>query len=203
MKRMLIRCVLGLALACGVGAADAQALDQSEAFQLISRVTQEAVATLSAKDLTREQRAQSLRDLIAQYSSAQKLSEDILGRAWFTATAEERTRFENSFVEYVVALCTGMGEVSPETQILVKGSERQGERLLVHSLIVTATGDRTPVDWFVSARDGRLILADVSTEGVSLIRTMRDDFRAVLFANAGRIDALIATMHHKATVVAN
>jgi phospholipid transport system substrate-binding protein len=204
MKRILMPLLVGLAFACGVGAADAEALNQADASSLIAHLTEEAVTTLSAKGLSREQRAQSLRELFARYSSAQKLSEDILGKAWTTASVEERTRFEKSFVEYLVALCTGMvGEMSPETRIFVKGSEAQGDQVLVHSLVVTADGDRTPVDWSVAARDGRLILADVSTEGVSLIRTMRSDFRAVLFANAGRIDALIAAMNHKATVAAN
>src|SRR5438094_887960 len=124
MKRMLVGLVIGWTLAAAVGAAHAETLDQTAASNLIARVTQDAVAALTAKGVSAEERAQSLRDLIARYSSAQKLSEDILGRAWAGASAEERTRFETSFVEYVVALCTGMvSDVSPETKILVKGSE--------------------------------------------------------------------------------
>ncbi len=203
MKRMLLRLVVGLGFACTLGMADARAVDQTEASNLIVQVTQDAVTTLSAKRLSREERAQAMRELIARYSNPQKLSEDILGRAWSSASPDERARFETSFVEYVVALCTGMGEMSPETKIVVRGAEPQGDQVLVHSVVLSTTGERTPVDWSVASRDGQLILADVSTEGVSLIRTMRSDFRAVLFANAGRIEALIAAMNHKATVAAN
>ncbi|MBV8536173.1 MAG: ABC transporter substrate-binding protein, partial [Alphaproteobacteria bacterium] len=48
-----------------------------------------------------------------------------------------------------------------------------------------------------STADGHPFIADVSVEGVSLVRVMRSDFSSVLFANAGRLDGLIAGMRQK------
>lgn len=205
MRRMLMGLAVSWAVTFALGTTAAQAVDRDAASALIGEVTHEAVASLTAKGLSGEERAQAVRDLITRYSSAEKLSEEILGRAWATASAEERARFESSFVEYVVALCAGMlRDMSPETKILVSGAEARGDLVLVHSVVTAGDADRTPVDWSVaSTTDGRLVLADVSTEGVSLIRTMRSDFRAVLFANAGRIEALLAAMHHKMKLAAN
>ncbi|HEX9464676.1 MAG TPA: ABC transporter substrate-binding protein [Alphaproteobacteria bacterium] len=202
---MLTGLAVGWAITFSLGTTPAQALDRDAASALIGQVTHEAVASLTAKGLSGEERAQAVRDLIARYSSSEKLSEEILGRAWATASAVDRARFENRFVEYVVALCAGMlKDMSPETKILVNGAEARGDLILVHTVVTAGDDDRTPVEWSVAATpDGRLILADVSTEGVSLIKTMRSDFRAVLFANGGRIEALIATMNHKIRLAAN
>ncbi len=209
MKRRLFFLV-GLAVfiaTFGSGTGSARAGDAETASRFVGRATAEALTRLTEKGLSGAERMRTIRALVTRYISPETLSEAILGRAWSSASAEDKARFEGIFVDYVVALCDGMlKDIPADTKIVVKGVDPLGEGLLVVHSDVRGGGDgeATPVEWTVAtAADGNLVLADVSAEGVSLVRTMRSDFRAVLFANGGHLDALMSVMTKKIQVVAN
>ena len=194
-RRMLLGLLLGWTAPWSFGMTAAHALDAPAASALVMQASGDAVAALTARDLTTEQRADAVRALITRYSNEEELAAETLGRAWLSASTDEKSRFEARFVDYIVAVCTGMmKETPPAMRVVVKDTEPHGKLFVVHSVVLVGN-DPTPVDWSVGASaDGRPFLADVSAEGVGLIRTMSSDFRAVLFANAGRIDALMAAM---------
>lgn len=195
---------LAWALVVPVGGASAQSPDQTEASNLISNLADDTVKALTAKSLTSEQRTQSVREIIERYTNLQHISGELIGRAWVAASPEQKAKFQGSLIEYLAALCVGMVRDLPsETRVMVVGAEPRDGRMLVHSDVIIAPDDHTPVDWAVVMVDGRLALVDVSAEGVSLIRTMRSDFRSVLTANGGQIDALIAAMDRKVKLAAN
>jgi len=192
------------AVSLGLGTTAAQAGDPQTPSMLVDGLVHDAVARLSVKGLHRADREQTVRELIAHYSSQERLAEQVLGRSWASASDEDRSKFENRFGDYMVALCSGMlKDVPSDIKFVVKGEEPHGDQVIVHSAFVETDGDATPVDWSVAtAGDGRLYLGDVAADGVSLVRTMSSDFRAVLFANGGRIAALLAAMTQKITLAA-
>lgn len=202
MKRFFFGLVVSWTVSLVLGAPAAQAGDTQTPSMLVDGLVHDAVARLSVKGLPRTEREHVIRDLLARYSSQEQLAEHVLGRSWTSASDEERSRFESRFGDYMVALCSGMlKDVPPDVKLVVKGEEPKGDRVIVHSAFVEADGDTTRVDWSVAtAGDGHLFLSDVETEGVSFVRTMGSDFRAVLFANGGRIAALLAAMSQKITL---
>lgn len=204
-RRRLFGLLTGWMISLALGTTTAQALDRQAASAFVDQLTREAVMSLSTPDLSRQERAQAVRDLVTRYSNMEQMAEELLGRTWTSASPEERTRFQERLADYVVALCTGMvKDVPAEREFVVAGTDLRGDRILVHSLLSTDDEAPTAVDWSVGATaDGQLFLADVSAQGVSLVRMMRSDFRAVLFANAGRLDALLVTMKKKIEVAFN
>ena len=155
---------------------------------------------MARKKKTRTDREQVVHSLIIRYSDEQMLASHVLGRSWGAATSEERSGFEERFGAYMVALCaTMLKDVPPDIKFVVKGEEMQGEQVVVHSVFVDTGGESTPVDWSVghAGGDGHLFLTDVASDGVSMVKTMSSDFRAVLFANGGHIAALVAAMNQK------
>lgn len=191
-------------MACGV--ASAQTVRADSASALVTGLTHDAVAQLSAKGLSRTERTQVMRELLARYSNEQKLAEQVLGRSWASSSPEEKSQFEDRLTEYLVAICAGMlKDLAPDTQVIVQGEDTVADRIVVHTVVKSGDSpDATPVDWSVATSDdGRLFLADAAAEGVSLVRTMSSDFRSVLFANGGRIAALVAAMRQKISVVSS
>ncbi len=204
MKRFLFGALVSCMMSVALGAPVAYAGDPQTPAMLVDGLVHDAVARLSVKGLPRTERDHVVRDLIARYSNEEQLAQHVLGRSWASASEEERSRFENRFGDYMVALCSSMlKEVPADVKLVVKSEEPHGDQVVVHSALVETGGDTTDVDWSVATTgDGHLFLSDVAADGVSLVRTMSSDFQAVLFANGGRIAALLAVMSQKITLAA-
>jgi ABC-type transporter MlaC component len=186
----------------GAGAAPARAadaLDQQHAADFVTGVIHDAFAALAGKTLSREERADVLATLIQHYANLERTSQDLLGRSWASASDSDQTLFRQTLLAYMLAVWSEpLGDVSPTEQITVTGAEPRGDRMVVKSLASSPGEQPTPVEWIVgTSPDDRLFVADVSVEGISLIRMMRSDFTSVLFANAGHLGGLIAGMQKK------
>src|SRR6185437_13681506 len=132
----------------------------------------EAVTRLSAKDLSRANREQIIHGLLTQYTEEAQLAEHVLGRSWAAASPEDRSKFEDRFGAYMVAMCAGMlKDVPGDVKFVVKGEQPQGDRVVVHTAFVDSGGESTVVDWTVAhTGDGHLYLTDAATDGVSFIQ---------------------------------
>ena len=185
--------------------APARALDPTTASKLVDTATRDAFGALAGKTLSRVERIRVLTHLLDRYANLRRTSETLLGRSWMLASAADQERFQSTLFEYFVATWTDhLADVPSEETVVVMGAEPNGDQIIVHSLCTTPGEVGMPVDWSVrEAADGQPFVADVSMEGVSLVRMMKADFTSVLFANAGRIDALIAAMRSKIEVAAS
>lgn len=201
-RLIMISAIASLVFLFAARTVDAQqnlATDRASSF--VFQFIDEAVSDLSVPSRSPEQRVETVRRLMSRYTSGDMLSEKLIGRAWSAASDEQRARFRHSLMEYLATMCAGFAtDVSPATRVIVTGAELHGDRVLVHSVIIPAPDEQIPVDWAVAEQGERLVVADASAEGVSLIRTMQSDFRAVLFANSGNLDSLIAAIGSKIKV---
>lgn len=205
MKRFLAGLVISCAVTLALGTTAAQAVDPQTPSTLVSGLVHDAVARLSAKGLSRTDRERVVHGLIARYTQEKELAEHVLGRSWDSASSEERSQFSDRFDAYMVTMCAGMlKDVPANINFAVKGEQAQDNDVVVHTAFVDMSDSSTTlVDWTIAhGSDGRLYLIDVASNGVSFVRTMSSDFRAVLFANGGHIAALVAAMNKKIQLTA-
>ncbi len=197
-RRMAVALIVGVTLGF-TAATPARALDPAVAAAFVDTAIHDVYASMAGKHLSLEQRAAVLDSVIHRYANIERTSQDVTGPTWSKASTSDRTAFEETLVAYMLAQWSGpLGDISPGQQISITGAVARGERVLVRSAAAAPHEDPTYVDWTVeSTTDGRPFIADVSIEGVSFIRVMRSDFSSVLFANAGRLDGLIAGMRRK------
>jgi phospholipid transport system substrate-binding protein len=191
----LVVAVLGVA---GV-ACPARADDTEAAKRLIGEVVAEAKQSFAGQTLARPDRLARLHAMVAKYTDLTILSEDILGRYWTKASAEEKSSFvilltdcaQESWSSY-------LNDMSDRLRIDFTTSEpAAGGRIVVHSLVVVPN-DTVAVDWTTTqAADGRPVIADVAVEGISRIQTMKGDFLSFLRANGGRVQALLDALRQK------
>lgn len=203
MTRRLWGAVLaGVSLSLAMGT-PARALEPDAAAAFVDQAIHDVYATMAGKNLSREERVAVLNSVIQRYANIEKTSETLTGPSWGHASAADQTAFEQTLVAYMLALWSEpLGDISPGQKVSITSSMARGDKVLVESAATAPHEDPTYLEWTVaSTPDGHPFIADVSVEGVSLIRVMKSDFSSVLFANAGRLDGLIAGMQRKIRAV--
>ena len=109
-------------------------------------------------------------------------------------------RIERLVLDYLIGSWSDhLNGVPTNQHIQILGTEALVDqtRMLVLSELVTPE-DRVPVDWTVAhTPSGRWVVVDVAVEGVSVVRTMKSDFTAIIRANGGQLEPLMAALRQK------
>ena len=181
-----------LALSWGFGPAAARADAASgDAARYVERVISEAMATMRSASLTEPQRAERLNALLQANFDIPRITQNVLGRYWTLASADERSSFGALFARWVVKTYSfGLREISGET-VKVLGASRDGaDGAMVTSNIVAHSGSATPVAWRLYGPPGKLRIVDIEVDGVSLARAQREEFASVIQHGGGTVGAL-------------
>jgi len=189
--------VVLLAMAAIVRPAAAEDVDSAK--QLVTTIVDDGLATFRGKQLSLEERGRLLAEKIRRYADPTRTSAQMLGRFWGRADQAMQTKFSALLVDYIVDTWSGqLSDIPASQKIAISGVETNADGVLVHT---TATSDEdTPsaVDWLIArAADGRMVVTDVTVDGVSLIKTMSADFMSVLRGNGGKVDGLMDAISKK------
>ena len=167
----------------------------------VQSAVNEGLERFAGKPHSLAERSRLLDDLLRRYSDPPLLSASILGRYWGKITPAEQAAFTDTFTRYLVTSYVGLlKNLQPGVRVQVGGAVDLGARIRVAS-IAHMPSDPTvgvPVDWdVVTAPDGRPVIMDVSAEGVSVIRAMREDFASILRGSGGKIAPLMEALQRK------
>jgi ABC-type transporter MlaC component len=197
--RVLARLIVVAVAVSGFAyASPARALDQAAAVTLVNRAVDDAFKTFAGTDLSQDQAHSKADDLIRRYTDLRVISSEILGRYWTAAAPADQEKFMPLLVDYAIAgWASQITTLDPKDKITVTGASPAGETVRVHAVSMSPGADPTPIEFVVSAMDGKLIISDALVENVSFIRTMHDDFTAFLGSNGGRLETLMAAMQKK------
>ncbi|HTY66423.1 MAG TPA: ABC transporter substrate-binding protein [Alphaproteobacteria bacterium] len=197
-RRLLVSVLAGLFLSSAIGTS-AHAVQPDEAAAFVDSAIQDVYTAMAGKKLSHDERVAVLDAMIRRYANIEKTSETLIGPTWNMSSPSDQATFQQTLVAYMLALWSDpMGDITPGQKVSITSSVAHGDKVLVESAATAPHEDPTYLEWTVaSTADGHPFIADVSVEGVSLVRMMRSDFSSVLFANAGRLDGLIAGMQRK------
>ncbi len=197
-RRLLVSVLAGLFFSSAMGTS-ARAVQPDEAAAFVDSAIQDVYTAMAGKKLSHDERVAVLDSMIHRYTNIEKTSETLIGPTWNMSSPSDRAAFQQTLVAYMLALWSDpMGDITPGQKVSITSSVAHGDKVLVESAATAPHEDPTYLEWTVaSTADGHPFIADVSVEGVSLVRVMKSDFSSVLFANAGRLDGLIAGMQRK------
>jgi phospholipid transport system substrate-binding protein len=182
-------CSIGL-LACGLACAAPSRADTAaaSAAQDPSQVVQSVAQTfLKDLDAHREQYSKSpslLRQAVDRdvvpYFDVQRAAQLVLGRYWRTATPQQRQDFINAFessmfANYGTAL---LGFQSNRLQVQPTRMAPGAQNAIVHTVIHRDDGSTVAVDFAVRQTPQGWKAWDVIVEGISYVKSFRDDFGA-------------------------
>jgi phospholipid transport system substrate-binding protein len=130
-------------------------------------------------------------------AALEQIKRFVMGVAWRDMTEDQKARFEQAFLDYVANTYTDL-LLDYEGQTLeVEGSRDFGDKgVLVYAKVNGGAGGDGPVsEWLVSDRagDGPKLI-DITAEGVSLLRSQRQEFAAMLEKRGGDVDRFIADL---------
>lgn len=163
---------------------------------------QDFVATL-ARELTQlvnSGRSQAqiysgFESILSRYADMPAVAASVLGPPWRSASANQRRAFVSAFQSYLARRYGKQFNDYRNAQIVVTGARDGGRAgVLVQTRVVRPGQDDIGVDWQISERSGATKAVNLIIEGVSMLANERAEVGAMLDAQRGSLDGLIAQL---------
>ena len=195
------RFLLVLALAWGAWMAPAVAAEKTppqEAARFIENLSAEALAILGAQGSSLDKREAELRALLSRSFDFRKIGKFVLGRAWRTATPDQRDEYQRLFQEFILRTYTRrLGGYSGQVFKVTKVEPMGKIDAVVVTEIGRPSGPPLVAGWRVRGGAGTYKILDVIVQGVSMLATQRSEFASVVRSQG--VDGLIEVLRAQVT----
>jgi len=190
-------CMGGVALGMIATAAFSAPAAAQNPVGFIRSTGQEAIDSLTAKNLSDKERANRFRIILRRTFDVRVIARFTLGRYWHRATKEQQKEYVHLFEDFIVqAYAARFKDYSGENFQVGPMRAINEKEQLVQSEIILSDGRKIPVHWRVRG-NGEYRIVDVLVEGVSMAITQRDEFSAIINQNGGKIDGLLVALRKK------
>ena len=192
-RRLILAALAAAALI--PAAPPARALEPETAERFVANIVDE-LTTLVQSGSSPEAQADRFREIFVRDSALPQIKRFVMGVAWREMSEAQKARFEQAFLDYVARTYVRLLLDYEGQTLQVIGSRDFGEKgVLVFAQARGPGVDGTVSEWLVSDRGGdgpKLI--DITAEGVSLLRSQRQEFAAMLDKRNGDVDRFIADL---------
>ena len=163
----------------------------------ISKVGQEAINTLTAKDLSDKERQHRFRAIFNRAFRPKLIARFTLGRYWRRASKTQQKEYVGLFEDFIVqAYAARFKAYDGQTLNVGKFREINKRDKIVYSTLNMTDGRKIPVHWRVRGNSDYKIV-DVLVEGVSMAITQRDEFTSFINRRGGKVEALLKALRKK------
>ncbi len=167
------------------------------ADDFIRTVGQQAIESLTGKELSDDQRQARFRAILNRTFDVPLIARFTLGRFWRRTSKQQRKEYVGLFEDFIVqAYAVHFKDYSGEVFTVGKVREINERDSLVQSELALKDGRKIVVHWRVRGM-GDLKIIDLIVEGVSMVITHRDEFSAIINQNNGKIDDLLTALRKK------
>jgi phospholipid transport system substrate-binding protein len=166
--------------------------------QFVQELGNQALTSLTAKDLAQQERSERVRALLVKYFDIQTIGRFVLGPYWAQATPDQQKEYLSLFENMIVQTYTQRFADYSGQSFTVKGlvsSDNQDS--IVTSVIIQPDGPPVHVDWRVRNESGTYKIVDVLIENVSMSITQRADFSSIIQNGGGKVEALLAALRNR------
>lgn len=190
-RRSLIAGFIGATAAILIGTSPGHALEEAEARAHVEKAVAEVLDVVQMGGDT-STKADKLRGVMEKRAAMPQIARFSAGLAWRDMTEDQQARFTAAFSHAIAVIYARRFQTYAGEKVNVGAVTDNGRRgLLVSSSVTQASGAPLTVDWLVSDRPGRVVIADIIIEGVSLLLTQRDEIAGMLGKRNGDLDKLI------------
>jgi phospholipid transport system substrate-binding protein len=175
------------------------ALSEDEATTHV-RTTIDEVSVLVDSPANSASKAQGLLSIMEQRAAMPQIARFAAGFAWRGMSEDQQARFAAAFGKFLSGTYAGRfqeyastgntGETFKMGQVIDAG--RKG--MLVKTSILRTGSEPVEVEWLVTDRPGRVVIADIVIEGISMLVTEREEIGGMLEARGGDVEKLIADL---------
>lgn len=173
---------------------------QTPAGKFIKDLGDKAITVMADKSIPQEQRMQDYRKLLNDSFDMPTIGHFVLGRAWNTATPDQRDRFMKMFEQLVLQTYGDRLNFYSGEKFNIKSERQESDRDSVVSTEIQHTNGDTPpteIDWRVRQEGDKLAVIDVVIEGISQSVTQRQEYASILQRNNGNMEALLDRLQQR------
>lgn len=192
-------CGTAAAVAAALLPLRAWALSTDEAREFVAGTIEEVAALLKSSGDSADKAAR-LREIMKSRAAMPEIARFVAGPAWRGMSDSQQDRFVEAFTSFVSSIYAGKfeehsGDVTKEDLFRVEDVADAGKKgMLVRTSILRGGEPPVTVEWLVSDRPGRTVIADIVIEGISLLVTQREEIGSMLDSRGGDVDRLIADL---------
>jgi phospholipid transport system substrate-binding protein len=129
----------------------------------------------------RAQRIARLRQVADRLFDWPEMSQRSLGPAWRTLDPAQRKRFAEVFPDILAsAYLDDLDKFRGDERVTIERSTESGDNAEVHTIVVTHSGERVPMVYWLHRVESAWRVYDFSIEGVSLVNHYRESFSRFL-----------------------
>ena len=196
-RAFVAACVAAVIWGSAVGA---RADDASAARQFIDSLADRAIAALTVKDISREERFSRFRVLLKEHFAVKTIGQWVLGRYWRRATKAEQEEYLNLFEDLIVDTYADRFKSYSGEKLSITEAVSKSKKDTIVSTVISRPDGGPPihVDWRVRHAGEIKLIVDVIVEGVSMGQTQRSEFASVIRANGVGVKGLIDELRKRA-----
>ena len=141
---------------------------------------------------------------IKKLKTIAKETVDITGIGFYTLGSyrkkindEQKKEYSNLFEQYFLkSFASRLAEYSnPEIEVLSKKKLNENYTMVSSVLVATDQRPQVKIDWRIYTKNPEnLLIRDLVIEGLSLVRTQKEEFSSIIQSNNGDINALFFTL---------
>ena len=168
----------------------------NEAKQFIFEIVTETKKILNS-NLDKDSKSKQLEKIALKTVDIKGIAYYTLGNYRKKLEEETKQKYLNLFEKYFLKSFTSRLTDHSNPKIEVLEAEVLNSKYTIIKSVLLATTERPEVkiDWRVYTKDpNRLLIRDLSIEGLSLARTQKEEFAAILESNNGELSALFAKL---------
>ncbi len=171
------------------------------AAAFVEKLGKNAITSLTVKDISDAEREKRARSLLTTNFDVPTIGRYALGTYWKTASDQQKKDYMGLFENMIVKTYSQrFSEYSGQSFKVSNAQDLNEKDAIVSSQIVQTDGPAVNVEWVVRTKSGAMKVVDVIVEGISMSKTQRSDFSAVIQKGNGDINALLDSMRSRQTV---
>jgi len=167
-----------------------------EADVFVQSTVNRAAKTLGG-NLSKEERVEKLKDIARDTVDISGIGFYSLGAYRKNATEDQINRYKAAFSKYFLkSFSSRLAEYSnPEIEVNSKKIINKNYTIVSSTLAGTDSRPEVKIEWRVYTKDpDNLLIRDLIIEGLSLVRTQKEEFASIINSNDGKIEALLKNL---------
>ena len=147
--------------------------------------------------LSKKERVKKLKEIAKETVDIRGIGLYSLGSFRKNLNDEQRKEYEKIFEEYFLeSFSSRLAEYSnPEIEVVSKKKINENYTMVSSILIATDTRAEISIGWRVYTKNPEnLLIRDLIIEGLSLVRTQKEEFESIINSNEGKIEVLFQNL---------
>ena len=152
---------------------------------------------LLSEDLSKDQKIEELKLIAKDTVDIKGIGFYTLGPKRKTLNDDQKSKYSELFEQYFLkSFSSRLAEYSnPEIEVNSKKKMNENYTIVNSTLVATNTRPKVEINWRVYTKDPEnLLIRDLIIEGLSLVRTQKEEFASIINSNDGNIDALLQNL---------